>query len=95
MYISRWRSKKHPTALAPHGLKCFDGFVPNELYQYALEISTRGVLHKGGGRKPVRFQQNPYSSINDKAEITASALWGDVVNGRIIFASAGGGFSGL
>ena len=45
-----------------------------------MHSSTHGVLPKGDS-KPVRYKQNPYSSINDKAEITVAALGGDVVKG--------------
>ena len=82
LYISAWRRLRGPTTLTVERLRCFDGLVSRELFQYAMDIATRGVLPKGD-KMPVRFAQEPYSSINDDVNATASSLWEDVLKGRM------------
>ena len=58
-------------------------------------MATRGVLPTQGDKKPERFKQDPYSSIDDNAETTAIALWGYLVRGRLaVFTNLGGGCHG-
>ena len=82
IYVCEWRKRRNPTTLKEEGLKHFEGVVNKDLFQYALDIATRGVIPKGD-RRPKRFAQEPYSSITDNLESTASSLWEDVVKGRM------------
>ena len=89
-YIARWRAARNPTTLSKGGVEMFDGLVCQKLYDYATKVATHWVCPMGD-KVPVRFKQNPYSSIDDNAEGAALALWEDLLRGRLmVFTNAGG-----
>ena len=47
-YTCRWRSTRHPTTLTPAGLKVFEGWVGDTVWNYANEMATVGCKAHGG-----------------------------------------------
>ena len=81
-FVAAWRKTRSLTTTTPQGLSVFKDKVEGDLFDRALDMSTRGVCAQSHA-PPVRNPQNPYPSVRDHPTQSITDLRPDLLEGRI------------